>query len=604
MSETSMTTIPDAPPTRLARGRSAAAAALGDPRRTLRRVFLDNWHVWLVVLVAGLLAAPRLTFLLPAVKDHTDEIYQPFRALKFAATKGQAFHKYGPTPNFVLLPVYAPTIAYWKLTGQFSRPQNDYPFGLSRPLEQVGVLIFEGRLVFMMLGLIGMALLTAALGRLTGSRLAAAAGLLLVVATNYRVQWQLPVPMPDSSMVAFALMAAAAWVWTLYAGVTPWRAGLFGAAAAMAAGSKENAMPLLLGVSFAILVAAWFDARRGRTSFANARRSTLSLVGVGAGLYVLTNVIYAPRVWWQRMQYWTTGPGVDGDIWGRSANWSQHVHYIGRALLDNLGPAGTPVAALAILAALVLRPKLAAVLAVPVAIAFLVLLKISYVVDRFATPGVVMAAPLVALGVAAALGGTPRTSRFRVVGGVLALAIAVNAYWACVVYYRGAIISQSVIETDAAKNVPAGKLIDYGTMGDQDGGLARLAYQGHLVDTRPLQVMVAEGRLPDVVYVTSGYLQFMEEARTMPARAADLKNIKDFDIDAWPGYKALGYQRRAIPAEWPAWLAPFKWMPLRDEDRLQTLLVFERPPGSATRPATAPATRPATPGLPPPSDLP
>ena len=579
-----------------------------DPARPslFARVFVANWHVWLVVLVAGLLSAPRLTVLLPAVTEHTDEIYQPFRALKFAATKGQAFHKYGPAPNFVLLPAYAPTIAYWKLTGQFSRPQNDYPFGLSRPLEQVGVLIFEGRLIFLTLGLIGMALLTAALSLLTGSRLAAAGGLLLVVGTNYRVQWQLPEPMPDSSMVAFALMASAAWAWTLARGVTPWRAGLFAAAAAMAAGSKENAMPLLLGVSFAMLAAVWLDARRGRTTAANARRSTFWLVGVGVGLYALTNVVYAPRVWWQRIEYWTTGPGVDGDIWGRSANWAQHFHYIGRALLDNLGPAGTPLAVVAVVAAFALRPKLAAALAVPVVIAFLVLLKISYVVDRFATPGVVMSAPLIALGLAAALDGAAGSKRrpvwSRAAAGLVAIALFVNAYWACVVFYRDAVLSQALIEVDA-RDVPADKVIAYGTMGGQDGGLFRLRHLRHKTDERALHKQVAAGELPDVVYVSAGFLQFMEEARDMPARAADLKNIKDFDINQWPGYRALGYRRREIEVTWPAWLAPFKWMPLRDENRYQGLLVFERPDGAAARPnpADGPATRP---GLPPPSDLP
>ena len=580
----------------VSRARSAVAAGLREPGPTLRRLFVDQWHVWLVVLVAGLLAGPRLTHLLPAVQDQTDEIYQPFRALKFAASKGQAFHKYGPAPNFVLLPFYAPTIAYWKVTGQFSSPQNDYPFGLSRPLEQVGLLIFEGRLVFLILGLVGIGLLTLALGALTKSRVAAAAAALLVVATNYRVQWQLPEPMPDSSMVAFALMAAAAWVWTLSRGVTPWRCALFAAAAAMAAGSKENSMPLLLGVSLAILAAAWLEARRGESTRQNGWRSAVSLVGVGVGLYALTNIVYAPRVWWARMEYWTTGPGVDGDIWGKSANMTQHLQYIGRALLDNFGPAGTPVAVVALIAAFALRPKLAAVLAVPVAIGFAVLLKIPYVVDRFATPTVVMSTPLIGLGIAAVV--ARRTTLARVAAVALALAVVVNGYWACVVYHRAAILPQAMIEADAAM-LPADRVIAAGTMGGQDGGLFRLRRQGHAVDERPLQEQVAAGQLPDVVYVSSGYLQFMEEARHMPARAADLKNIKAFDIEQWPGYAALGYQRRRIDAKWPAWLEPFKWMPLGGENSLESLLVFERPPGAAPPAAT---TRPAG-ALPPPSDL-
>src|SRR5688572_2112659 len=51
-------------------------------------------HVVIPLLVLVVLAAPNVTFLLPATQDYLGEIYQPIQALKFFKTKGREFHKY------------------------------------------------------------------------------------------------------------------------------------------------------------------------------------------------------------------------------------------------------------------------------------------------------------------------------------------------------------------------------------------------------------------------------------------------------------------------------------------------------------------------------
>ena len=555
-------------------------------RQRVPRPTRPGWDVIVVVLVAAALSAPRLGHLLPAVQDHADEIYQPLRALKFAANGGQAFHKYGPAPNFVLLPAYAATMGYWKVTGQFTRPESDYPFGLARPVEQMGTLIFQSRLIFLLLGLLGLGLLTAAARRLTASPLAAAAAGLVVVATNYRVQWQLPTPMPDAAMTAFLLMATAAWTRMASGPITPWRGAAFAAAAAMAAGSKENSIPILLAMTLALAGLALFRSRGADPATRRTHwRALAAVAGVGLGLYALTNVVYAPHVWLDRMSHWLDGPGIDGDVWGRSRGLFDHLRALSAAALNNLGPAGAVIVPVALVAALWRRPPTAGLLLIPAAVGLLVVIRIPYVVDRFLTPALVTLTPAVALGLAALL-ARPGATRKAVVG-LLALAVAVNAYWSGVAYHLAAVTEQAMIER-ALPPAPDGRTIVFGTMAAEEGGLYRLRHLGHRVDVRALQDLVAAGELPDVVYVSAGRLQFNEEARDMPARAATLRDDKDFDIASWPGFEALGYSRRRVEAGWPAWLWPLSWMPLNSPSGHADLLVFERRPEPATWPAADP----------------
>src|SRR5687768_16430283 len=123
-------------------GAAAAAAGSAAVVRPPRAAWLTRpLHVVIPLLVLVLLAAPNVTFLLPATQDYLGEIYQPIQALKFFKTRGQEFHKYGPAPNFILAPGYGVTLAYWKVTGSFDKPSGDSPYGFARPIEQMGFLI-------------------------------------------------------------------------------------------------------------------------------------------------------------------------------------------------------------------------------------------------------------------------------------------------------------------------------------------------------------------------------------------------------------------------------------------------------------------------------
>src|SRR3954469_13834236 len=116
-------------------------------------------HIWIPLLVILILAAPSVSFMLPACEDYLDEIYQPLQTLKFFKTHGQAFHKYAPLPNFILAPGYGLSLGYWKLTGSLAKPSEDFPYGFQRPFQQIGFMVLQGRLIFFALGLIVMAYL-------------------------------------------------------------------------------------------------------------------------------------------------------------------------------------------------------------------------------------------------------------------------------------------------------------------------------------------------------------------------------------------------------------------------------------------------------------
>ncbi len=538
--------------------------------------FRRHWPVVLVILLSSLLAIPRLTFLLPALADHRDEIYQPLRALKFAASAGQAFHKYGPAPNFVLLPAYGATFVYWKVTGDFSTPQQDYPYGLARPLDQLGVLIFESRLIFLLLGIAGVAALTAAMRRQTGSTLAAAGAALLMIVTCYRFQWALPSASVDASMIAFVLLALAAWLRMAHDGPTPWRGALFAAAAAMAVGSKENAAFPLAVMSVALVVwSAWRERTGQNGETGRLWRSVVTAALVGSGLYLALNVIYAPGVWWQRIEYWS-GPGVSGGVWGENESWRLHLRFVGAGFLNNLGPAGVILVPLAITAAWFARPGWAALLSAAPLASVVTVLALPYATDRFITPALVTAAPLVAIGIAAAWERSGAAGRV-VLGGVLALGIGANLLWSTVVYHLDDLAEQAQMERDLATRTDD-PFVGYAVMIGDSPAMHRLNHLGYRADLRAMPEWAAErDNLPDVIYASAGRMQMIDEARQMPGRAAFYKSEYDFDLDAWPGFEALGYAPpRPIETPWPRRLALLEWMPLADELGLRTVIVYER----------------------------
>ena len=164
-------------------------------------------HLWLPLLLLVLLVLPHLTFLLPDTVDHTDEVYQPLRALKFFKSAGQEFHKYGPMPNFILAVPFGGTLGYWWLTGAALRIRAKH--------FRTGCTIRCGssarssskRVTMVLLGIVAFYILAREISLMTKRRLPVFLAMTFCIAANAVVVWKLPVPEVDSPMLAFVALA-------------------------------------------------------------------------------------------------------------------------------------------------------------------------------------------------------------------------------------------------------------------------------------------------------------------------------------------------------------------------------------------------------------
>src|SRR4030095_17036840 len=134
--------------------------------------------------------------------------------------------------------------------------------------------------------------------------------ILFCFATNYSVIEQLPSPRPDSGILGFSALALAVYVRMLFLGLSLRRGVSFSIWAVLAIGCKELAAPMFVLPYLGLIWIAYREHSPG------ARRTIRVSFLAGVAVYVLTNVIYAPGTWLQRMRYWMSGPGIDADVWG------------------------------------------------------------------------------------------------------------------------------------------------------------------------------------------------------------------------------------------------------------------------------------------------
>lgn len=571
------TTLPDDFPEELEagvpipRGRDAARSAAADPaaRRPTacvaaapRRVrwIAQQVHLVIPLLVLVVLAAPSITFLLPATQDYLGEIYQPIQALKFFKTTGQQFHKYGPAPNFVLAPGYGATLAYWKLTGSFGTPSDKFPYGFARPFEQMGFLILQSRVIFLLIAVIGLGYLAHTMHAVTGNRWAVGFALLFCAATNYAMVDQLPSPRPDSGMIGFSALALAVYARMLFVGLSVRRGAWFAVWAVLAISSKELAAPMFVMPFLALIFIAWREGDRNPGGRRAARRTIRWSFVTGVVAYALLNIVYAPGTWMRRMDYWLRGPGIDADVWGHGGGPIGRIIGFAQCMLDNHGPGGSLIVPVALAAFLIARPPRSIMLLLPaVSVTLLGLAKIAYPADRFYTILCLALFLPVAVGLDALIrrpGARPAT-----IAALVVLTIA-NVWFASFTLFHNDAIFESAAERHAlAQNKRAAK---YYLFSDHPHipGSTRLEHLGLAHESRPIQQLAAQrSDLPEWVYATRGKLQFLADARKLPGRAAMIKQDSGFDIEVWTGMQALGYRHQeTITPHVPEWF-PFHWMP-------------------------------------------
>lgn len=511
--------------------------------------------------------------MLPAPIDFSDEIYQPSQTLKFVASKGRAFDKYGPTLNYLLMPVYGVSFAYWKLAGQYGRPSGEWPYGFVNPLPQFGTLIFETRLVVLALSSITIGVVARTIRRVTLSRIAALLATLLLLVGNYNVVWHAMLARPDATMLIFLLLAITIIMKIALRGPTRSRAIWLGAICAASAGAKENAGPILAFSMLGLLVYLLWESRASRERRPAIWRCAAWTIASGMITYGATNIAPSPTTWVARMNYWLFGDGLSGDVWARSANWMQHTKFVAQALLNNLGPGGVVVTPLLLIVGLIYRRAITLLLLLPFVGCAFTVYAIPYTPDRFVLPGAASLVFPAALGLAYLL--KTRFAKQVTVGCVIA--VAANLWWCTITWHINATTEQAMLER-AASEYDKRLVIGHAVMFENPPSLRRLQLLGHAVDMRPMQEWVDETKpRPDIVFVNAGRMQMLDEARHMPGRAEYYRHLANFDLAKWPGMEGLGYEkpeRFSVPL--PGYLKPLSFMPLCGELRLRDLLICRK----------------------------
>jgi hypothetical protein len=358
------------------------------------------FSVWFPCVVILLLASTLVTFDVPNNVDRLDESGEPLKTLKFVYTRGRAFAKWPPLPQFLYVPVYAVPIAYWYPAGDFSKPSTDFPYGFTRPFEQQGFLIVLARSVGLAIGIGCVWLYGRALYRFTGSAATVFLALTLCLATSPELVFKFVATKPDGLMLAFLAASMAVYTDILSTGLTRRRGILLSVLAVFSISCKELTAPVYILPYAGLAVAGW--VRTSGISWQRRRFLVDSSITVVAGwaTYLLLNVVYAPATWLERMRFWLSGPGKDPDVWAPPGyTLSAYLWDAFVGLFFNLGPGGMAIVAVA-LAISVLAPVKHRLLAWLPTLGFLVIVVLTagYMPNYFLGPlNVTLALPVAAI---------------------------------------------------------------------------------------------------------------------------------------------------------------------------------------------------------------
>jgi hypothetical protein len=535
--------------------------------------------------------APFIPFLLPATRDNLGEIYQPLQALKFFATRGATYNKYGPAPNFILAPVYGPTLAYWYATGSLSEPADDFPYGFSDPLRQMGVLILEHRLFFFILGMTAFVFLGHRLGLITDRRWARALAIIFCIATNYPILASIPTGKPDSLMLTSLAAALGVYLAIVYWGLTPVRAFWLSAFAVLSISSKEIAAFVFVPTYLGLAWTGWMRTRGSPDETGRFWRSVATGLLTGVLGYALINIGYAPYTWWQRMEFWLGGKGIAPEVWG-NASWQEQAHRLALNLMTNFGPGGTIVLVVAIVAALAGRARHLLLLSLPSLGALYGNIQVRYGGERFLTPLAICLTPVVAAGLGQLL-SWPRhpTSRVLTASALILPAIAnvLFAGWCWIDLFSN---PEYTLERYALAHIPKDRKLTILSFWPTAPGSTRLEWLGYAYDGRPYQEWARDpSGMPDVVFTTQGEMGYIADTKRYPERRQHMLDVSGYDLATYKTPEELGYRlaARIAPASAPSWF-PTSWMPWAGDDllALRPVMVYVR----AHEPGVSPPSRP------------
>jgi hypothetical protein len=538
-------------------------------------------HVWIPCLIVLAVDAPLSTCLLPNSGDVLTESYEPLKTLKFVAKKGQVWHKWGPAPNFIYAPIYAAPLAYWFASGEFTPPTEEFPYGLTRPHEQMGTLIFLARLTGLALGIVMLQWLAIALSRATGSPSAALLAVTLCVATGPGILPALVLTKPDGLMLSFLFGAVAVYSQIARDGLTMRRGLLLSTCAVWSISCKMQVIPAFLAIYMAIGARECLATRANAAAFRGFLRSFFGGIAFGVILYLMLNVVYAPRFWLQHIRFWLTGPGKDPNVWA-PPDYSTFNYIVDtfRAIRANLGTAGI----IAVLLAIAINPFRALrsdwfAWIPPLGYVAFMMATAGYMPDYFMLP----LGPLLALPVAVALAQLFKSSRmptlvrrFVLVPALSAL-VCLNLWSAALVRYDVANHPEVIAENYVREHFAKGQLIHLGNVWPRQKGAHRLSYLGYTIDDRGIESLLRnEPPKPDYVLIEEPRLRWLKQCSTLPARNAMVQSEMGFSFAGLTDLEDHGYELvERVSTQPPSFFNP-GWLPDHRDYRSAPLLVYRK----------------------------
>ncbi len=372
---------------------------------------------------------------------------------------------------------------------------------------------------------------------------------LFCVATNSMFVMSLPLSKPDAPMLAFSALAMGVYLRIIYFGLTPKRALWFGIWMALGVSGKEIAGPMFVLPCIGLLWVCW-PGRQGEADTRTLFWKSLGRAVAGAVVtYSIVNIAYAPRTWLECMHFWLHGAGADASIWGGSGALAQ-MKGMALCMVDNLGPGGTLVAALAVIVLLYRRPQHWLLLCLPfISVVALGLAPVGYTQTRFFTIAALSLVPPVALGLSVLLDAAGRLGagwrllliRVPIGAAVVANLIAGSFAWICPGGLQAKAMEQVALTLPKCSQI----FVLSGEFNfPHHKGASRLEWLGYDVDLRTVQDLMAhpESR-PEWLFANQGMVHFIDDCATLPARAKMLKAESGFDFGQWRGWRRWGTRR-------------------------------------------------------------
>jgi hypothetical protein len=547
---------------------SAASESRFDPVHWVR----ERLHILIPCLLIAAFAAPLVGALLPNVADELTESYEPGKTLLFFYSRGHEVHKWGALPNFFYGPFYAMFLGYWYLKHELTRPFSAIFTSLAHPFNQLGMLILTARSIGLVVTLIAIAVYSRSLSRAVRSKFAALAALVLCVATAPDFIFSAVATKPDGLMMAFLAVSAGAYALIVAEGFTLRRGVFFFLSAVGSVSCKEQTAPAYIAMVAWIIVTGWRDGRRFFGDFVRAGL-------IGAGAYLLINVVYAPASWWAHIKFWIAGPGKDPGVWAPpDLSTGGYLMDAANYFFFNLGPGGSAIVIGALVLSLVYRSRQVLASWIPLVgyLAFMIGTA-GYMQRYFLLPPTVLAALPVAFQIAEVQRrGGPQFRRAAAV--VLVVLIAANLWGANMSWAQARELPPWMIEHYAASHVRPGESVHLANPWKEREGTTRMAYLGYRVDERPLgELMKQPGNLPDVILVSRDWENWLRDFKNRPARN-ELYKWTGYTYASFNGMEALGYRLvDTVHPQMPFFFAPqwIPWPPYRVMPG-QDLLVYRR----------------------------